>query len=37
MVPLTGTTDEEHMKEDRRVYKIELTSEEVAFIEGIAG
>jgi diketogulonate reductase-like aldo/keto reductase len=35
MVPLTGTTNEQHMKEDLRVYEIELTQEEVHSIESI--
>jgi diketogulonate reductase-like aldo/keto reductase len=37
MVPLTGTTDEQHMKDDLRVHQIELTRDEVNFIESIAG
>jgi len=37
MVPLTGTTSEEHMKEDLRVNSAALTDEEVRFIEQIAG
>ena len=37
MVPLTGTTSRQHMKEDLRVYDIELTAEEVHFIETIEG
>jgi diketogulonate reductase-like aldo/keto reductase len=37
MVPLTGTTKEQHMKEDLRVHGIELTRDEVKFIESIAG
>jgi len=37
MVPLTGTTSLQHMKEDLRVYDIELTAEEVHFIETIEG
>ena len=37
MVPLTGTTDEQHMKEDLRAHQIELTSDEVTLIESIAG
>jgi len=35
MVPLTGTTSRQHMKEDLRVFDIELTAEEVQFIETI--
>ena len=37
MVPLTGTTDPQHMKEDLGVYGIELTPDEVNHIESIAG
>lgn len=37
MVPLTGTTDREHMREDLAVYELELTADEVGAIEGIAG
>ena len=37
MVPLTGTTNETHMKEDLGVYRIMLTEDEVSFIESIAG
>jgi len=37
MVPLTGTTDEQHMKEDLAVSGIVLTEEEVSFIESVAG
>lgn len=37
MVPLTGTTNERHMKEDLGVYGIELTENEVSFIESVAG
>jgi diketogulonate reductase-like aldo/keto reductase len=37
MLPLTGTTDEQHMKEDLGVFGIELTPEEVSFIESVAG
>ncbi len=37
MVPLTGTTSETHMKEDLRALSIELTADEVNFIESIAG
>jgi len=33
MVPLTGTTDLQHMKQDLRAQEIELTAEEVRFIE----
>jgi diketogulonate reductase-like aldo/keto reductase len=37
MLPLTGTTDEQHMKQDLAVSAIELTPEEVSFIESVAG
>jgi len=37
MVPLTGTTSPQHMKEDLTVYGIELTPDEVNFIESVAG
>jgi diketogulonate reductase-like aldo/keto reductase len=37
MVPLTGTTNEQHMKEDLRANSIELTQGEVDRIESIAG
>jgi diketogulonate reductase-like aldo/keto reductase len=37
MVPLTGTTSLQHMKEDLTVYNFELTSHEVEFIETIEG
>ncbi len=37
MLPLTGTTDEQHMKEDLAVSSIELTPEEVSLIESVAG
>jgi diketogulonate reductase-like aldo/keto reductase len=37
MLPITGTTDEQHMKEDLAVLAIELTPEEVSFIESVAG
>jgi len=36
MVPLTGTTNEQHMKEDLRSHGIELTRDELNFIESIA-
>src|ERR1700739_4064337 len=35
MVPLTGTTSLEHMKEDLEIYDIELTPEQVKLIESI--
>ncbi len=37
MVPLTGTTSEQHMREDLSVYEIELSADEVGLIESIAG
>ena len=37
MAPLTGTTSLEHMKADLKVYSIELTPDEVDFIEQIEG
>src|SRR5262249_29939022 len=37
MVPLTGTTNPEHMKEDLRVYEIGLTPAEVELIESLEG
>jgi diketogulonate reductase-like aldo/keto reductase len=37
MVPLTGTGSLQHMKEDLGVYDIELSSDEVEFIESVAG
>lgn len=37
MVPLTGTTSAQHMKEDLGVFEIELTPAEVDLIEGIEG
>ena len=37
MVPLTGTTNKEHMKEDLRANSIELSREEVNLIDSIAG
>lgn len=36
MIPLTGTSDPEHMKQDLSVYDFELTADEVAMIEKIA-
>ena len=35
MVPLTGTTSLQHMKDDLTVYDFELTADEVEFIEAI--
>ncbi len=37
MIPLTGTTDPEHMRQDLGVYDFELSDEEVQSIEGISG
>jgi diketogulonate reductase-like aldo/keto reductase len=37
MVPLTGTTNEQHMKEDLRANSMELSQDEVNLIESIAG
>ena len=37
MVPLTGTTSLEHMKQDLKVYDFELTIDEVRLIETIEG
>ena len=37
MVPLTGTTSEQHMREDLGVHEIALTDDEVSLIESIAG
>jgi diketogulonate reductase-like aldo/keto reductase len=37
MVPLTGTTSLQHMKEDLKVYDFELTADEVEFIETVEG
>lgn len=37
MIPLTGTTDEEHMKLDLTIFGFELTSDEMAFIENMDG
>jgi diketogulonate reductase-like aldo/keto reductase len=37
MVPLTGTTDPQHMKEDLSVYKFSLSRDEVDLIEAIEG
>jgi len=33
MIPLTGTTDKQHMKEDLNIFDMELTSDEVMNIE----
>jgi diketogulonate reductase-like aldo/keto reductase len=37
MVPLTGTTDVQHMKEDLQAHEFELTPAEVELIENIEG
>lgn len=37
MVPLTGTTSLDHMKQDLKVYDFELTTDEVRLIESIEG
>ena len=37
MTPLTGTTSEQHMREDLRVSEIEIRPEEVNLIESIEG
>jgi diketogulonate reductase-like aldo/keto reductase len=37
IVPLTGTSDAEHMKEDLESRRIELTEREVEEIEGLVG
>jgi len=37
MIPLTGTTNEQHMKEDLGVYRIALSDQELSFIESVAG
>ena len=37
MIPLTGTSDEQHMKEDLGVDRIALTDDEVNFIESVSG
>ena len=36
MLPLTGTTDPDHMRENLEVFDFELTSEDVRVIENIA-
>ena len=36
MLPLTGTTDEEHMKQDLDIFGFELTKDEVQILENIA-
>lgn len=37
MLPLTGTTNEAHMREDLAVDRFDLTPDEVAWLESIAG
>lgn len=37
MLPLTGTTDEEHMKEDLASHELSLSRDEVLAIESLAG
>ena len=37
MIPLTGTSDEQHMEQDLGVARIALSEEEVNFIESVAG
>ncbi len=37
MVPLTGTTDPQHMKEDLQIFDFELTAEEVEMMEKMGG
>jgi diketogulonate reductase-like aldo/keto reductase len=36
MLPLTGTTSEQHMKEDLQAERLELTSDEIRWIETVA-
>ncbi|TNE26030.1 MAG: aldo/keto reductase [Alphaproteobacteria bacterium] len=36
MMPLTGTTDETHMREDLDIFDFELTKDEIALMENIA-
>lgn len=36
MMPLTGTTDENHMREDLDIFDFELTKDEIALVENIA-
>jgi aryl-alcohol dehydrogenase-like predicted oxidoreductase len=36
MLPLTGTTSEQHMKEDLQAEQLELSAEEIRRIETIA-
>jgi diketogulonate reductase-like aldo/keto reductase len=37
MLPLTGTSNEGHMREDLDCSRVEITAEEIAAIEGLAG
>jgi diketogulonate reductase-like aldo/keto reductase len=37
MIPLTGTTDRAHMREDLEVYNLKLEKKDVASIESLAG
>lgn len=37
MIPLTGTTDEDHMKQDLEIFDFSLTDEDVEKIENLAG
>lgn len=37
MLPLTGTTDPEHMREDLACTQVELTPADITFIEGVSG
>ncbi|HEX2254623.1 MAG TPA: aldo/keto reductase [Thermoanaerobaculia bacterium] len=37
MIPLTGTTDQDHMREDLEVYGFELAEDEVEVLEGLGG
>jgi diketogulonate reductase-like aldo/keto reductase len=36
ILPLTGTANEQHMKEDLKVEQVELSQDEVKVVEGIA-
>jgi diketogulonate reductase-like aldo/keto reductase len=37
MAPITGTTSEQHMREDLEVYRIALSEAEVSFIDTVSG
>ena len=37
MIPLTGTTDADHMRADLEVFDFRLAAEEVERIEGLLG